>query len=141
MGITYHRRQFLHHATLAVPSIIGMDALAAQMHAITNTGANQDKKLGIALLGLGKYAGEQLAPALAKTQHCKLAGIVTGTPDKIGKWKDKYNIPDKNVHNYDNFDSIKDNPEIDIVYICSRAQCVARAILDQGIQRRKTCDL
>lgn len=117
MGITYHRRQFLHHATLAVPSIIGMDTLAAQMHAITNTGANQDKKLGIALLGLGKYAEEQLAPALAKTQHCKLAGIVTGTPDKIGKWKDKYNIPDKNVYNYDNFDSIKDNPDIDIVYV------------------------
>ena len=40
-----------------------------------------------------------------------------GTPEKVGKWKEKYQIPDKNVYNYQNFDSIKDNPDVDIVYI------------------------
>ncbi|HEY3404042.1 MAG TPA: Gfo/Idh/MocA family oxidoreductase [Ohtaekwangia sp.] len=75
------------------------------------------RKLGIALVGLGKYATEQLAPALKETKHCKLTGIVTGSPDKINKWQSKYNISDKNVYNYQNFDSIKDNKEIDIVYI------------------------
>lgn len=77
---------------------------------------NKDK-LGIALVGLGGYAGGQLAPALEHTEHCYLAGIVTGTPSKIPTWKEKYNIPDANIYNYDNFDSIKDNPAIDIVYI------------------------
>ena len=75
------------------------------------------KKLGIALVGLGKYAAEQLAPALLQTEDCYLAGIVTGTPSKIPIWKEKYNIPDKNIYNYENFDSIKNNPDIDIVYI------------------------
>jgi predicted dehydrogenase len=74
-------------------------------------------KLGIALVGLGKYAGGQLAPALQETKNCYLAGIVTGTPDKAQKWKSKYDIPDKNIYNYQNFDSIKDNPDIDIVYV------------------------
>ena len=80
---------------------------------------NQKKgdKLGIALVGLGGYAGGQLAPALQQTEHCYLAGIVTGTPSKIDRWKSKYEIPDANVYNYQNFDSIKDNKDIDIVYV------------------------
>jgi predicted dehydrogenase len=77
----------------------------------------QKGKLGIALVGLGGYAGGQLAPALQQTEHCYLAGIVTGTPSKIDKWKSKYSIPDTNVYNYQNFDSIKDNPDIDIIYV------------------------
>jgi predicted dehydrogenase len=76
-----------------------------------------ERKLGIALVGLGKYASEQLAPALQETQQCYLAGIVTGMPDKADKWKKKYNIPEKNVYNYQTFDQIKDNPDIDIVYV------------------------
>lgn len=77
----------------------------------------QKNKLGIALVGLGKYSTGQLAPALQETQHCYLAGIVTGTPGKAGKWKSKYDIADKNIYDYQNFDSIKDNPAIDIIYV------------------------
>ena len=76
-----------------------------------------NKKLGIALVGLGSYAEGQLAPALVQTEHCYLAGIVTGTPGKISIWQEQYNIPNKNIYNYENFDSIKDNPDIDIVYV------------------------
>jgi predicted dehydrogenase len=79
--------------------------------------ADQKSKLGIALVGLGNYSTGQLAPALQETQYCYLAGIVTGTPDKAEKWKSKYDITDKNIYNYENFDSIKDNPAIDIVYV------------------------
>src|SRR6188474_30700 len=55
-------------------------------------------KMGIALVGLGDYATAQLAPALEKTQHCYLAGIVTGTPAKAETWKEKYQIPEKNIY-------------------------------------------
>ncbi len=75
------------------------------------------KKLGIALVGLGYYAGGQLAPALQETEKCYLAGIVTGTPSKAEEWKKKYNIPDKNVYSYDTYDQIADNPDIDIIYV------------------------
>ena len=77
----------------------------------------QKGKLGIALVGLGGYASGQLAPALQQTNHCYLAGIVTGTPSKVPQWRERYNIPEKNVYSYENFDSIKDNPDIDIVYV------------------------
>jgi len=74
-------------------------------------------KLGVALVGLGYYSTDLLAPALQQTKHCYLAGIVTGTPSKAETWKKKYNIPDKNIYNYQNFDSIANNPDIDVVYV------------------------
>ncbi len=80
-------------------------------------GAPPGRQLGVALVGLGYYATNQLAPALQETRNCKLAGIVTGTPAKAREWKEKYAIPDHSIYNYENFDSIADNPEIDIVYV------------------------
>jgi predicted dehydrogenase len=101
--------------SLAEPVEASKEAVKAQPSTTTTTQAK--KILGVALVGLGKYSEEQLAPALLETKQCKLTGIVTGTPDKAKKWKEKYSIPDKNIYNYKNFDSIKDNPDIDIVYV------------------------
>ncbi|WGK66049.1 Gfo/Idh/MocA family protein [Croceiramulus getboli] len=75
------------------------------------------KKLGVALVGLGSYSAGQLAPALQHTNHCYLAGIVTGTPAKETRWANQYGIPEKNIYNYENFDTIADNKDIDIVYV------------------------
>ncbi|HYO20794.1 MAG TPA: Gfo/Idh/MocA family oxidoreductase [Flavisolibacter sp.] len=77
----------------------------------------KDGKLGIALVGLGSYSQEQLAPALQQTSHCYLAGIVTGSEEKKARWKAKYNLADNACYTYENFASVKDNPEIDIVYV------------------------
>jgi len=73
--------------------------------------------LGVALVGLGSYSSEQLGPALKETKDCYLAGVVSGDKGKKEKWEKEYDIPNKNTYDYDNFDSIKDNDEIDIVYV------------------------
>jgi predicted dehydrogenase len=107
-------------AGLSVPLISLGIKCADEKKTNPQTMINENKKagkLGTALLGLGGYAGGQLAPALQSTEHCYLAGIVTGTPSKIPTWQSKYAIPDKNVYNYENFDRIKDNTDIDIVYV------------------------
>lgn len=79
---------------------------------------NQNKKrLGVALVGLGYYSTDLLAPALQLTEHCYLAGIVTGTPSKAETWQKRHNIPDKNIYDYSNFDTIANNPDIDVVYV------------------------
>ncbi len=75
------------------------------------------RKLGVALVGLGYYSTDLLAPSLQLTEHCELVGIVTGTPAKAEKWKEQYKIPDKNIYNYQNFDSIANNPAIDVIYV------------------------
>lgn len=74
-------------------------------------------KLGVALVGLGYYSTDLLAPALQLTEHCYLAGIVTGSPEKAKAWQQKYNIPEKNYYDYSRFDEIANNPAIDVVYV------------------------
>lgn len=79
--------------------------------------SQKKEKLGVALVGLGYYSTDLLAPALQMTKHCHLAGIVTGSPDKVQDWQEKYNIKDSNVYHYDNLKDIANNSEIDVVYI------------------------
>src|SRR5690606_18127567 len=106
------RREFIR-TTLA--GTVGA-ALSSQ-DAFANIIIPQKRKLGVALVGLGYYSTDLLAPGLQMTEHCYLAGIVTGTPAKAERWKKQYNIPDKNIYNYETFESITNNPAIDIVYI------------------------
>ena len=73
--------------------------------------------LGVALVGLGSLSTSQIAPALQKTRHCKLAGIVTGTPAKAAQWQAKYGLPNRSVYDYASMDRMADNPDIDIVYV------------------------
>lgn len=86
------------------------------------SGAAAAAPLGVALLGLGNYAGTQLAPALMQTQHCRLAGIVTGTPSKIPTWQMQYGIEDKNVYTYDTMDALLGNPDVHVVYVVTPSQ-------------------
>jgi predicted dehydrogenase len=109
------RRQFLGSIIATGGGLI----MASSFPTILNAATVQKGKgkLGIALVGLGNYSAGQLAPALLQTEHCYLAGIVTGTPEKEQDWAKKYNIPLGNIYNYRNFDSIANNKDIDIVYV------------------------
>lgn len=111
---TISRRNFNSKLAKGVggAALIGSSSLA--LASLRNP---QQKKLGVALVGLGGYSTYQLAPALMETQYCHLAGIVTGTPEKEKIWATKYDIPEENIYNYDNFDSIAQNDAIDIVYV------------------------
>ncbi|MGB7749808.1 MAG: Gfo/Idh/MocA family oxidoreductase [Verrucomicrobiia bacterium] len=107
-----NRRDFIKTAALAAAAAPLAGALAPGAFA-----AGPDKKLGVALVGLGSLSTRQIAPALQKTKYCRLAGIVTGTPAKAEKWKAQYGIPDRSIYNYDTMEKMADNPDIDIVYV------------------------
>jgi predicted dehydrogenase len=113
------RRNFIYNLSMAFGGTLFSSALAnCQLSPnSSSSGQTNSKKLGIALVGLGSYSTHQLAPALQQTKNCYLAGIVTGTPAKEKMWADKYNIPANNIYNYQNFDRIADNKDIDIVYV------------------------
>ncbi len=72
--------------------------------------------LRVAIMGLGSY-GTRVAEAMKMCTRAKLVGVISGTPSKISNWQAKYNIPEKNCYNYENFDNIKNNPDIDAVYV------------------------
>ena len=113
MKVSFHtRRDFLRTTTLAAASVPFMGAFVAKLQA-----AEPERKLGFALVGLGSLSTNQIAPALQNTRFCRLAGIVTGSPTKAKKWQARYNLPDKNIYNYDTMEQMADNPDIDVVYV------------------------
>ena len=113
MNATLHnRRHFIKSAAVATVSAPWIRRLNTTARA-----ADADRKLGFALCGLGSLSTYQIAPALQKTKNCRLAGIITGHPDKEAKWKAQYNIPDKNIYDYENMGRMADNPDIDVVYV------------------------
>ncbi|MDX2250339.1 MAG: Gfo/Idh/MocA family oxidoreductase [Bacteroidia bacterium] len=108
---TLSRREASKKIALGLGAMAGISSLPVLGRPLN------EKKLGVALVGLGNYSNILLGPAFADTQNCYLAGIVTGTPAKATEWSARYNIPPQNIYNYETFDRIADNPDIDIVYI------------------------
>lgn len=113
MNQLLNRRKFLTQVSTAALAA-GLSSFPFGLQA---SSGSQQKKLGIALIGLGYYSKDLLMPALELTQHVKLVGLVTGTPSKAKEFGDKYNIPKENIFNYENFDEIASNPAIDVVYV------------------------
>jgi predicted dehydrogenase len=95
---------------------LGLGALAV-MPQTFGIAPGSEKKVGIALVGLGNYATHILGPSLKETKNCYLSGIVTGTPSKATQWAAEFSIPEKNIYNYNTFDEIASNDDIDVIYI------------------------
>ena len=75
------------------------------------------RKLGWAVVGLGNLSIHEILPAFAKCEKSKVVAFVSGHPDKANKLAVRYGVSPKNIYNYQNYDTIKENPEVDIIYI------------------------
>src|SRR5579863_10571992 len=92
---------------------------AAMVHPLLGDDAPPpDKKIGIALVGIGSLSTGQLIPALrGMTKYCKCVAFVTGHRERNLPVAAKLGIAPEHVYTYDNFDTIKDNPAVDVVYV------------------------
>ena len=77
-----------------------------------------DRKLGYAIVGLGGYGLGVIIPQFANCRHSRLAAVVSGDPIKAKRVAAQNGLPDRSIYNYQNFDTIRDNPDVDIVYVC-----------------------
>jgi predicted dehydrogenase len=75
------------------------------------------KRVGFAVVGLGELALEEIMPAFDICASATPVALVSGHRDKAEKVAAHYGIDPKNIYNYDNFDLIKDNPQVQVVYI------------------------
>ena len=107
------RRDFIKKMTassMVLPLISDLSEL--------KTLAADTPQLRVALCGLGSYAN-RVAEAMKTCTNAKLVGAISGTPSKLDDWAKKYAIPKENLYSYETFDSIKNNPNIDAVYVTS----------------------
>jgi glucose-fructose oxidoreductase len=77
----------------------------------------QSKPVGWAILGLGGYATNEIMPSFAAAQNSKLVALISGHPEKLVRYGDQYGIPESHRYTYATMDSIKSNPDIDVVYV------------------------
>ena len=75
------------------------------------------KKLGWAIVGLGSLSIHEILPAFAKCEKSRVVAFVSGHPDKANKLALRYGVNPQNIYNYQNYDSIRDNPAVDVIYI------------------------
>ena len=113
---TPSRRTFLSHtgtgllAAGAVTTLLDRQASAQQ--------PDPNRKLGFAMVGLGGFSLHQLLPSFKDCKRARVTALVSGDPEKARKTADRYGVdPNTGIYNYENFDSIKDNPDVDVVYV------------------------
>ena len=75
------------------------------------------KPLGYAVVGIGNLAKGQILPALRTTKRSRLVALVSGDPAKARHYARLYGAPERNIYNYENYDQMASNPEIDVVYV------------------------
>jgi predicted dehydrogenase len=77
----------------------------------------QDKRVGFALVGLGRLSQGQLIPAFRVSKKAKLTAVVSSDPAKAQKLAHENGVPAEAIYDYQTFDRIRDNPNVQVVYI------------------------
>ena len=112
------RRRFLSGGSAALAAAAASGYLATPAPAQPRgAGEPAATKLGFCFVGIGTLCMNQLLPEIHHCKYCKPVALVSGHPDKARQQAQKHGIDPKNIYTYDNFDSIKDNHEIDVVYV------------------------
>ncbi len=79
--------------------------------------APPERRVGWAIVGLGHLALEEILPAFGMCKMSKPVALVSGDRDKANQVASQYGVHPKNVYDYKNYDSLRDNPDVDIIYI------------------------
>ncbi len=75
------------------------------------------ERVGFAVVGLGRLTLEQILPAFGECKHARLTALVSGTPDKLKTAAAHYGVPEKNLYNYETYDRLRDNGDVQVIYI------------------------
>jgi predicted dehydrogenase len=77
----------------------------------------KDRRLGLAIVGLGRLSLEEILPALANSKRCRVTALVSGDPAKARQVAAMYDVPETSLYDYKTFDQIRNNPDVQAVYI------------------------
>jgi predicted dehydrogenase len=98
-----------------------LSAMAALAHALPTVESQSvddpGRQLRWCIVGLGRISMDHFMPAVELSKAGKLTALVSGHREKAEKQAAQYNIPSPSIYSYDNYDEIRQNKEIDAVYI------------------------
>lgn len=127
------RRDFLRYVgTVAALSTPALQAAASEQNRVSfppifdksekpektePPGDSWDERVGIAVVGLGRIAIDEMLPAFQRSKHAKVVALVTGDREKGLKVARQYNIPESAVLDYKDYDKLAQMPDVKSVYI------------------------
>ena len=77
----------------------------------------REDSVGIAIVGLGGYALNQIMPRVDQAERMHISALVSGNPAKLAQVGDAYGVPADARYSYADFDKIAADDRIDAVYI------------------------
>ena len=99
--------------------MVAAGGLAAAISPLASAcAATESRRMaGYAIVGLGYYATQIIMPQFVNCKQSRVTALVSGDPAKARRYAAEYGVPERSIYNYANFDSIADNPDVDIVYV------------------------
>src|SRR5882672_4199752 len=76
----------------------------------------EERRVGYCIVGLGRIASHFM-PAIVASHKAKITGLVSGHRDKAERIASQYGVPNTAIYNYQNYDEIAHNPDIEAMYI------------------------
>ena len=76
-----------------------------------------DQRVGFAVVGLGHLALDQIIPAFGESKKARLAALVSGDRSKALAVARQHGLAEKNIYDYTTYDQLKDNPDVQVIYI------------------------
>ncbi|AUD02537.1 Gfo/Idh/MocA family protein [Spirosoma pollinicola] len=92
-------------------------AKTEQQEGPTPTPMAADQRVGYALVGLGHLTLNQILPAFGACTKSKVVALVSGSPEKMQKVAAQYGIKESSCYSYADYDKLKDNKEVQAIYI------------------------
>jgi predicted dehydrogenase len=77
----------------------------------------EDRRVGFAIVGLGRLSLNQILPAFGASEYCKPVALVSGDRAKASKIAAQYGIKDSAIYGYANYEELAKNPEVKAIYI------------------------
>ncbi|WP_375417251.1 Gfo/Idh/MocA family protein [uncultured Hymenobacter sp.] len=75
------------------------------------------ERVGFALVGLGQLTLAEVLPAFGRCEHARPVALVSGDAEKMSAVARQYGIRPESCYSYEDYDQIKDNPEVEVIYI------------------------
>ncbi|WP_245214676.1 Gfo/Idh/MocA family protein [Pararoseomonas indoligenes] len=75
------------------------------------------KRVGFAIMGLGRLTLEEVLPAFAACKAARPVALVSGSPEKARVVAAQYGIAAESVYGYHEVERLSENPEVQAVYV------------------------
>jgi predicted dehydrogenase len=79
--------------------------------------AEPDRRVGYAIVGLGRLSLNQILPALSASKYSRVVALVSGDAEKAKKIGRQYGVRESAIYTYQTYEKLADNPEVQVVYI------------------------